>query len=459
MSGLITALLFISCARGPSPSLVSTTALPFLEIRKENLLYDLTPRIVPANQETEIVIIPKSAEARFDDNQEYDVRIFSVEEYYDAQGRSEPKEFKARADQGGFRFKRYWHSEQEHVIRIGQYKEGKYVSQADFHIYSLEEDLFERYPYRGDLHMHSQYSDGKKTPAYNAAVCRRNGLDFMALTDHRKYEPSLEAINAYADVKLDLVMLPGEEIHPPKNIVHLVNFGGSHSVYAMMKDEASHREQIGTILESLKNLPPDADPYTCASVIWVCEKIREAGGLSIFCHPYWTYMMKYNSPGPVTDFLLEKKPFDLLEIVNDCGHQDNFLMASRYNEELMKNRMMPLVGSSDSHDCDAEGGQGWSSTIVFAPGPDFPSLRQSLLDRYSVAIEWLPGEKPRFFGPFRLVKYVVYLWSEVLPQHNELCFEEGNLMLRYTSGEKGVKEELERCSGRVAALYRKYWGK
>jgi len=307
--------------------------------------------------------------------------------------------------------------------------------------------------------MHSQYSDGRKTPAYIAAICRRNGLDFMALTDHGKYAPSLEAINAYSDVKLDLVMVPGEEIHPPKNDVHLVNFGGSHSVSALIKDEAAHMEQVGTILEGLKNLPPDADPYTCASVVWVCDRIREAGGLSIFCHPYWNYGMQHNSPGPVTDFLLEQRPFDLLEIVNDCGPpQDNFLMAMRYNEELIKNRPMPLVGSSDSHDCDAEGGQGWSSAIVFSPGPDFPDLRRSLIDRYSVAIEWMPGEEPRFFGPFRLVKYVVFLWSEVLPQHNELCFEEGQLMLRHANGEKGVKVELERCSGRVAALYQKYGG-
>jgi predicted metal-dependent phosphoesterase TrpH len=456
---MITAVLFLSCARGPSPSSASVAVLPVLEIRRENRLYDVAPKIVPANKEAEIVITPLSLEARFDDNQEYVIRILAVEGYQDPQGRSGLTEFEARPIQSGFRFNRYWHSEQEHVIRIGLYKDKKFTSLADLRIYSLESDLFERYPFRGDLHMHSQYSDGRKTPAYIAAICRRNGLDFMALTDHGKYAPSLEAINAYSDVKLDLVMVPGEEIHPPKNDVHLVNFGGSPSVSALIKDSTAHKEQVGTILEGLKNLPPDADPYTCASVVWVCDRIREAGGLSIFCHPYWIPGVQHNSPGPVTDFLLEQKPFDLLEIVNDCGHQDNFLMAMRYNEELLKNRRMPLVGSSDSHDCDAEGGQGWSSTIAFAPGPEYSDLRQSLLDGYSVAIEWLPGEKPRFFGPFRLVKYMVFLWSEVLPQHNDLCFEEGQLMLRYANGEKGVKVELERCSGRVAALYQKYWGK
>jgi len=67
LEGMITAVLFLSCARGPSPSSASVAVLPVLEIRRENRLYDVTPKIVPANKEAEIVITPLSPEARFDE--------------------------------------------------------------------------------------------------------------------------------------------------------------------------------------------------------------------------------------------------------------------------------------------------------------------------------------------------------------------------------------------------------
>ena len=52
--------------------------------------------------------------------------------------------------------------------------------------------------------MHSHYSDGQESPAYVAAACRREGLDFMALTDHGQYKPSLEAQQAFENVRLIL---------------------------------------------------------------------------------------------------------------------------------------------------------------------------------------------------------------------------------------------------------------
>lgn len=45
-------------------------------------------------------------------------------------------------------------------------------------------DLNGMHIYWGDLHAHTQYSDGKGTPADAFATARGNGLDFFALTDH-----------------------------------------------------------------------------------------------------------------------------------------------------------------------------------------------------------------------------------------------------------------------------------
>ena len=85
-------------------------------------------------------------------------------------------------------------------------------------------------PYKGDLHIHSNRSDGREPPAHVAARCRQIGLDFVALTDHHQYAPSLEAIAAFTAAPVDLALYPGEEVHAPGNPIHIVNFGGRFSV-------------------------------------------------------------------------------------------------------------------------------------------------------------------------------------------------------------------------------------
>ena len=139
---------------------------------------------------------------------------------------------------GGIRVRYSFAIEQEYVLVVEETnKETPRPRVFEFRLYALEADLFPRRPYKGDLHMHSSRSDGHESPAYVAASCRKIGLDFMALTDHRQYEPSLEAMRAFAGLPLDLPMYPGEEVHPPDNPVHMVNFGGSFSINALFREE------------------------------------------------------------------------------------------------------------------------------------------------------------------------------------------------------------------------------
>ena len=90
-----------------------------------------------------------------------------------------------------------------------------------------------RLPFRGDLHMHTCRSDGKEGPATVAANYRAKGYDFTVISDHHRYYPSLEAIEAYGDL-CDLAIIPGEEVHLPFNDVHYVNFGGTFSINALV---------------------------------------------------------------------------------------------------------------------------------------------------------------------------------------------------------------------------------
>jgi hypothetical protein len=110
---------------------------------------------------------------------------------------------------------------------------------------------------------------------------------------------------------------------------------------------------------------------------------------------------------------------------------------------------------SDAHGCERGELFGWYYTIVFAPTCDFGDLKASIKDLWSVAVEALPNQEPRAFGPFRLVKYALFLIREVFPRHDELCVEEGRLMRAHASGDAGARDALGRLSGRVAGLYRR----
>ena len=61
------------------------------------------------------------------------------------------------------------------------------------------------------------------------------------------------------------------------------------------------------------------------------------------------------------------------------------------------------------------------------------------------------------YGEFRLVKYALFLLREVLPQHDEICLNEGNLMIEYIKDNNDAKKQLEKLKGGVDSLYSSYW--
>src|SRR5690606_31548705 len=100
---------------------------------------------------------------------------------------------------------------------------------------------------------HSYHSDGNEAPEIVAANYRKNGFDFMALTDHHLWYPSKIAVDAYKDTPIDLKLFYGEEVHPFRNHVHMVNFGGSYSVNELFeKDPDRYYREINEIMEGLE---------------------------------------------------------------------------------------------------------------------------------------------------------------------------------------------------------------
>jgi hypothetical protein len=355
-------------------------------MKPELLYFDMSPVIVPADGDANISIRPLFDHCRFDNQRTYRVLHSPV-------GSSEHLTEKVHLEDGTMRIEERFEGEGEHSLVVEASIDDKWQQIGDFRVYSLFEDLLHRKPYKGDLHLHSSFSDGKESPGYVAAACRRIGLDFMAVTDHRQYQPSLEAQRAFQDLEIDLRIFPGEEIHPPDNPVHMLNFGGNASVNDLFS-ETAYRSEVKAITETLGEIPAEVDRYRFASCLWCFEKISEFGGLSIFCHPYWIVKNRFDVSDSLTELLLDRQPYDALELLGGYypfEQESNLLQIARYQEERSKGKSVPIVGVSDAHGCECSELFGWFYTVVFSKSLDLIDLTESINNLCSAAVEALPG--------------------------------------------------------------------
>ena len=438
--------------------------------------YDIFPKVFLINRETEITIRPLGQHVAF--SGEYQLRILSAaqgrpgcypchENYVDMQ-------VQTRQD-GCIQFSHCFAQEGQYLIQIQ--KDGNWV--VELPLYALSEDMEGRYPYRGDLHIHTSRSDGQQAPAIVAANYRRNGYDFMAITDHERYYPSLEAKDAYQDVPIGLNIVEGEEVHLPDNDVHIVNFGGQYSVNGLWESswqskqstrrslmdnppevltKEQYRQQVMDLIPTL-HIPEHIEPFAYASCIWILEHIRKGDGLGIFCHPYWKIGGPYQVPEVFTEYMTQTHPFDAFEVLGgELYYEQNGFQTIRYYEDKAKGIHYPIVGSTDSHNSlpDHSGMALMASTFVFAKENSRKALIHAIKDEYSVAVDTISKEY-RLVGDFRLVKYARFLLDEITPLHDELCFEEGRLMKAYATGDPDAADGLKFIAGRMDKFYQKYF--
>jgi len=441
------------------PQLPSETS-----IRPENRYFDVLPRIVPANQESTVEIVPIHENAQFKEGCSYELTYAPMISAPQQGGWPAGKKMIVIPENGRIRITTVFEGEQEHVFLLESICGDKKRVVGDFRVYSLLPDLYALRPYKGDFHMHSHYSDGVESPAYVAGACRRAGLDFMALTDHHYYASSISAQTAFAGLPVDLRIYPGEEVHAPDNPVHIVNFGGNAGVSELYKDdETVYRKEVAALMESLPPTDPALNRFQYAACQWVIDRIHERNGLAMFAHPYWATGNRHNVDEALINHALSTGMFDALELVSGDsreGRQENDingLQVARYEEERAKGHQIPVCGISDTHGVERSESFGRYFTICFAPTSDLANLISAIKELRSVAVESQVNDTPRAYGPFRLVRYTHFLLREVLPQHDELCFEEGRLMIRHAAGDASAAAKLALLQGQTAALYESYW--
>ncbi len=437
--------------------------------------FTIFPMVFPAGQEVRFTVKPRGAHCYF----EGPLKI--VVQRMDCGSATQPftawnaTTIDVTADEDHcLRFS--YTAEEEGELAVAIVKENAWAFRLN--VYALAEDLACRVPLRGDFHMHTCRSDGREAPAIVCANYRKIGYDFIVITDHGTYFPSLEAIEAYKGVKTALTILPGEEVHMPETDTHIVNAGGLFSVNGLLESSANYtltkgsdegrrldesvalppivsaeqyKKEIDALEESLTDCPSNVNKRWYAVCLWAFEKIREADGLGIFAHPYWISDL-YQMPEPFTRYMMEKHPFDAFEVLGgENYYAQNGFQTALYYDEYRYGRIHPIVGSTDSHgSTEHNRNRDICSTIVFAEANERRAILDAVKDRYSVAVDTISKEY-RLVGEFRLQKYAAFLMENYFPLHDMEAAMDGEMMLQYALGDASAAE-VETLSAHAEAL-------
>ncbi len=142
--------------------------------------------------------------------------------------------------------------------------------------------------YKGGLHCHTTRSDGHGTPKEVIRLYKKNGYDFLALTDHCNYN-----FENYAP-DCDITIIPGMEYNNRGNMITItdrddtltseydsVGFRCFHTVcLGRTKADGNPYEQDEKFPAPIVDCQETYQPYL--------DKLHQNGQLTIHCHPQWS---------------------------------------------------------------------------------------------------------------------------------------------------------------------------
>ncbi len=171
--------------------------------------------------------------------------------------------------------------------------------------------------FRGDLHLHTFYSDGNWTVKALLDYAESNNLDFISITDHNTFAHHAE-LDALAKNYKNLLVLRGEEV---------TTYGGHFNVWGLPKNE----------LIDFRVAPKDALRLQTA-----VDGVHRLGLLASLNHPTalcggcdWSY-------GDWTKM-------DSVEIWNGAWDLQDETALKKWDELLQKGQKITAIGSSDTH--------------------------------------------------------------------------------------------------------------
>lgn len=186
--------------------------------------------------------------------------------------------------------------------------------------------------YRGDCHLHSVHSDGRRTPAEIAALARAAGLDFINTSEHNTNSSHGAWEGLWGD---DLLILTGEEITTRNG--HVLAIGTDPGTFVDWRYRA-RENRFGRF----------------------AREIRRAGGLVVPAHPHATCI------GCNWKFGFAEA--DAVEVWNGPFTPDDEVSLHAWDSTLATagpdRPWTPAIGNSDAHrDPDVVGGP---QTVVLA---------------------------------------------------------------------------------------------
>jgi predicted metal-dependent phosphoesterase TrpH len=167
--------------------------------------------------------------------------------------------------------------------------------------------------YRGDLHLHTVYSDGERHPGELVSDAQAGGLDFIVSTEH-----NTNAANRVWPVCRtgSLLVIPGEEVTTRHG--HWLAVG--LSARAWVDWRYGPRDRVFSRFAA---------------------EVREAGGLVVAAHP------AVPLPGSAWEFGFDH--VEALEVWNGRWNVDDELSLRIWQRLLRQGRRVAAVGGSDSH--------------------------------------------------------------------------------------------------------------
>ncbi|MER8067346.1 CehA/McbA family metallohydrolase [Streptomyces sp. NPDC094034] len=172
--------------------------------------------------------------------------------------------------------------------------------------------------YRGDCHIHSIHSDGRRTPAEIAALARNAGLDFINTSEHNTHSAHSAWDGLWGD---DLLILTGEEITTRNG--HVVALGMDGGTFIDWRYRARDN-RFGHY----------------------AREVRRAGGLVVPAHPHATCIGCNWKFGFADADAVEvwNGPYTVDDEVSLADWDSTLVSAARSGQPWT-----PAMGSSDAH--------------------------------------------------------------------------------------------------------------
>ncbi len=180
-----------------------------------------------------------------------------------------------------------------------------------------------------DLHVHTNASDGKYSPAELVGLALRNGLDLLAITDHDTISgiaPALETARAFPDLRI----IPGVEIssHAPGSEVHVLGYfvdtGNAELLQQLAALGDSREDRAQAIVEKLLGLGLDISLERVHEIAGdasigrphIAQALMEKGYVSSFQEVFTRYI---GQGGPAYVDRIKLSPEEAVDLIISCG--------------------------------------------------------------------------------------------------------------------------------------------